>query len=209
MEKPKSFASISCCWTSPMKTSRDPQSWCAAASAKALAPALPTSMKTWDFTRETYTPYWKIYGGFLKWGYPQLSSILVGFSVKSTIYFGVPPFMETPHVAFKFILSMKNCVLTSSATAAQCALICLGLTFVWNNYVDTICIFGYSATAWSVNLSPACWHPSMARVQCLSLAFEHKIVKNSMATSAVIALQAISSHPWQLYYIISWSFKDS
>ena len=35
-------------------------------------------------------------GGFLKWGYLQSSSILDWDFPLETIYFGVPPFMETP-----------------------------------------------------------------------------------------------------------------
>ena len=39
--------------------------------------------------------YMYIYGGFLKWGYPQFSSILVGFSVINQPAIGISPFMET------------------------------------------------------------------------------------------------------------------
>ena len=39
-------------------------------------------------------------GGFLKWGVPISSSILIGFTIQNQPAIGDPPFMETPMASF-------------------------------------------------------------------------------------------------------------
>ena len=65
----------------------------------------------------------KPYGGFLKWGYPQFSSIFIGLSIINHQFWGVPPpFMAThmwknmPHDSGRFQMLPEK---SSPVSAAQ------------------------------------------------------------------------------------------
>ena len=60
-----------------------------------------------------YDTYIYMYGGFLKWGYPQSSSILVGWSIINHPAIGVLPFMQLPIYLsiylYIYIVDLRQC----------------------------------------------------------------------------------------------------
>ena len=91
-----------------------------------------------------------LYGGFLKWGYPQSSSIFIGCSIINHPY-GLPPLMQTP------ICSEKSSLRTTFVEV--CFVLVLRIAEVlWSIFGSRKAIVRYKITSYWTKLSMEIWN---------------------------------------------------